>query len=97
MNRDCFWPRLGKDAILRFNKPNGRCPQVTVDPTTTVEHPQSEPLATLRRLRLIDPTTSEEEAARRKALGQSPLFAVNYSLAEGGWVEVGDEVYVEEV
>jgi len=48
-----------------------------------------------RKHRLIDPSASPEEAARRKALGDAPLFCLNVGLQEMGAAGVGDVVYVE--
>ncbi|TRY77867.1 hypothetical protein TCAL_08131 [Tigriopus californicus] len=87
--------RLGKTAVLSYNKPCNRCPAITVDPETAIQDPNLEPLATLRTYRLLDPTTSELDAQRRKVLGESPLFAVNFSVYQEGWVNIGDEVWVE--
>eukprot|EP00095_Tigriopus_kingsejongensis_P012340 maker-scaffold198_size266703-snap-gene-0.18 protein:Tk12340 transcript:maker-scaffold198_size266703-snap-gene-0.18-mRNA-1 annotation:"hypothetical protein DAPPUDRAFT_208272" len=87
--------KLGKHTIVRFNKPCNRCAAITVDPKTGVKHPEMEPLATLRKYRLLDPSTSEIDAARRKCIGESPLFAVNFSVDQMGMVQIGDEVYVE--
>lgn len=87
-------PRIGQ-AVLRWNKPCNRCTDITIDPETGIKDPNAEPLRTLRQFRLIDPTKSEAEALRRKVLGQSPLFAVNYSLETAGVAGVGDDVFVE--
>ena len=80
---------------MHYNKPCNRCAAITVNPETGVKDPNQEPLKTLRSFRLIDPTVSEIEARRRKGIGESPLFAVNYSLDKTGMVNVGDPVYVE--
>lgn len=53
------------------------------------------PLKTLRTFRLIDPNESPEAEKRRKVIGQSPMFAVQFALDVEGIVQLGDEVYVE--
>ena len=65
---------------------------MTVDPSTGVARQDREPLRTLRQHRLVDP---EKDPEMRKALGESPFFAVNYTLLREGEVAVGDDVYVE--
>ncbi len=91
-----FCLRFGDDAVLHFSRPNTRCPNITVDPLTGLAREDKEPLKTLKQLRAIDPTVSEEEAFRRKTLGDAPKFASNFSLDVQGEVSVGDIVYVEE-
>ncbi len=82
--------RLGASTVLRFSKPCTRCPAVTVNPVTGVMRPDGEPLRTLKSVehRLV------KEASRRKVLGTSPIFAVNFSLQTPGDVQVGDGVFV---
>jgi uncharacterized protein YcbX len=87
--------RLGKEATLRFVKPCNRCPHTTVNPETGIKDPEGNPLKALRQFRLLDPAKSEADANRRKIIGESPLFAVNYALEKVGHVEVGDDVFVE--
>ncbi len=83
---------------LRYNKPCNRCVAIAVAPNSGRADPLLEPLRTLRQFRLLDPTTSEAESRRRKAIGESPLFAVNHSLSNAnaaGTVRVGDAVYAQ--
>ena len=87
--------KVGEDVVLRFNKPNNRCPDTTLDPVTLVKHPEGEPLTTLRTYRLLDPTKSADAEKKRNGIGKSPLFCVNLAIDKTGFVEVGDAVYVE--
>ncbi len=81
--------------VLRYNKPCNRCIAIAIPPASGAADPELEPLRTLRRFRLADPQAGERERRVRRALGESPMFAVNSSLARAGTVRVGDPVYVE--
>ncbi len=87
--------RLGPTAILRFNKPCNRCPVITIDPEKGEKDIEENTLKTLRTFRLIDPNESPEAEKRRKAIGQSPLFSVQFALDIEGIVQIGDQVFVE--
>ncbi len=88
--------RIGDDVILHYNRPTTRCTEITIDPATGIKREDKEPLETLRKHRQIDPEESPEEAQRRKVLGTSPKFCVNFSLTKCGKVSPGDVVYVQD-
>lgn len=81
--------------MLKFVKPCNRCPHITINPETGTKDEKGDPLKTLRTFRLLDPSKSDADAKRRKIIGDSPLFAVNYALETEGPVNVGDYVYIE--
>ena len=87
--------RIGDSVVLRYNKPNNRCKDTTLDPVTLERHPEEEPLKTLRTFRLVDPTTSPEAEKRRNGIGLSPLFCVNFAIDRVGVVNVGDDIFAE--
>lgn len=87
--------RIGEDTIIRYNKPCNRCAAITIDPVTGEKDPQGEPLATLKKYRLLDGSVNEVELGRRKCIGESPLFGVNFSAEKLGPVGLGDDVFIQ--
>ncbi|CAH1404278.1 unnamed protein product [Nezara viridula] len=78
--------KIGK-VIFRIVKPCVRCMMVTINPSTLVEHPDSEPLTTLKTYRKL------EHAAQREIEGDSPIMGIHMGLVWPGSLMTGEKVY----
>ena len=78
-----FFLRIGDEVILHFAKPCHRCIVTQVDPETGKLIPNGEPMRTLKKYRMIEPTLN------------GPIFANQFGIDIHGKVKVGDFVYAE--
>ncbi|XP_071523613.1 mitochondrial amidoxime reducing component 2-like [Panulirus ornatus] len=85
---DWAFVKIGQ-VVLRLIKPCQRCITTTVDPTTGERNPEQEPLASLRRFRILS-----EPPSLAKAWEAKPIFGINMGIDVTGPVKVGDKVLV---
>ena len=78
-----FSIRLGNEVILHWAKPCHRCIVTQIDPETGTYIKNQEPMRTLRKYRMLEPTLD------------GPIFASQFGIDVCGTVKVGDDVYAE--
>ncbi|KAL0268970.1 UNVERIFIED_CONTAM: hypothetical protein PYX00_010730 [Menopon gallinae] len=82
------WVKIG-DVVFRFLAPCMRCSFTTIDPETAIRSADREPIATLKRYRLVrDP--------RIRELVYTPTMGIYLGARSEGVISVGDKVFIPE-
>ncbi|XP_022091367.1 mitochondrial amidoxime-reducing component 1-like isoform X2 [Acanthaster planci] len=80
--------RIGDTVTMRRTHACGRCRLTTVDPETGAFRSDGEPLATLKKYRMLDKSNPDS-----KPLGVAPVLGSNLVCEVFGSIKVGDTVY----
>ena len=84
--------RIGSSSVIRFSKICNRCTFVDIDQDTGVKDGKEiSLLEILKSYRQV----SRNHTKLRKAIGDSPIFGMQYGVVNTGDIKIGDEIWAE--